>query len=240
MISVDDILTAGRRLAPHLSPTPLIHSPWLSMRASAEVRLKLESLAGDPVVQGARSSERTDQTGLDGSTTCRRHGLGRQSRPCGRVGRRASWPARGGVHARIGSAGQARAHPQPRRRTAIDCRRLRGRRTQGDGVLADDRRGLCLGLQPRGRHCRRRHGRAGDSRQLAGGGHDRRPHRRRRPRERRRTRCQGRESRHPRGRCRGGAVVRLHRGPRRRAGSCPSQWVRRLPTASAAMSTRTR
>jgi threonine dehydratase len=44
MISVDDILAAGRRLAPHLPSTPLLHSPWLSARASAEVRLKLESL----------------------------------------------------------------------------------------------------------------------------------------------------------------------------------------------------
>ena len=44
MIPVDDILAAGRRLAPHLAPTPLIHSPWLSSLASAEVRLKLESL----------------------------------------------------------------------------------------------------------------------------------------------------------------------------------------------------
>ena len=44
MIPVDDILAAGRRLAPHLTPTPLVHSPWLSLRASADVRLKLESL----------------------------------------------------------------------------------------------------------------------------------------------------------------------------------------------------
>jgi threonine dehydratase len=44
MIPVEDILAAGRRLAPHLTPTPLIHSPWLSARASADVRLKLESL----------------------------------------------------------------------------------------------------------------------------------------------------------------------------------------------------
>ncbi len=44
MIPVDDILAAQRRLAPHLPPTPLVHSPWLSSRASADVRLKLESL----------------------------------------------------------------------------------------------------------------------------------------------------------------------------------------------------
>lgn len=44
MIPVDDIVAAGRRLAPHLPPTPLVHSPWLSARASADVRLKLESL----------------------------------------------------------------------------------------------------------------------------------------------------------------------------------------------------
>jgi threonine dehydratase len=44
MIPVDDILAAHRRLAQHLPPTPLVHSPWLSVRASAEVRLKLESL----------------------------------------------------------------------------------------------------------------------------------------------------------------------------------------------------
>lgn len=44
MIPVDDILIAGRRLAPHLPETPLLHSPWLSARAGADVRLKLESL----------------------------------------------------------------------------------------------------------------------------------------------------------------------------------------------------
>jgi threonine dehydratase len=44
MIPVDDILAASRRLASHLTPTPLVHSPWLSLRASADVRLKLESL----------------------------------------------------------------------------------------------------------------------------------------------------------------------------------------------------
>ena len=44
MIPVDDIVAAGRRLAPHLPPTPLVHSPWLSARASADIRLKLESL----------------------------------------------------------------------------------------------------------------------------------------------------------------------------------------------------
>ena len=44
MIPVADILAAGRRLALHLPPTPLVHSPWLSALASAEVRLKLESL----------------------------------------------------------------------------------------------------------------------------------------------------------------------------------------------------
>lgn len=44
MIPVEEIQAAGRRLAAYLPPTPLIHSPWLSIRASAEVRLKLESL----------------------------------------------------------------------------------------------------------------------------------------------------------------------------------------------------
>jgi threonine dehydratase len=44
MIPVEDIVAAGRRLAPHLPPTPLVHSPWLSARTSADVRLKLESL----------------------------------------------------------------------------------------------------------------------------------------------------------------------------------------------------
>lgn len=44
MIPVDEIRAARGRLAAHLPPTPLIHSPWLSTSASAEVRLKLESL----------------------------------------------------------------------------------------------------------------------------------------------------------------------------------------------------
>jgi threonine dehydratase len=44
MIPVDEIVAAAGRLAPHLPQTPLVHSPWLSAQASAEVRLKLESL----------------------------------------------------------------------------------------------------------------------------------------------------------------------------------------------------
>ncbi len=44
MIPVDDIISAGRRLAEHLPPTPLVASPWLSELAGADVRLKLESL----------------------------------------------------------------------------------------------------------------------------------------------------------------------------------------------------
>lgn len=44
MIPVEDILIAARQLAPHLSRTPLVHSPWLSGLAGADVRLKLESL----------------------------------------------------------------------------------------------------------------------------------------------------------------------------------------------------
>lgn len=44
MIDIDDIAAAAARLAPHLLPTPLIQSPWLSRLAGGEVRLKLESL----------------------------------------------------------------------------------------------------------------------------------------------------------------------------------------------------
>ena len=39
-----DIYDARRRLAPHLRPTPLRHSPWLSSIADGSVFLKLESL----------------------------------------------------------------------------------------------------------------------------------------------------------------------------------------------------
>lgn len=44
MIAIDEIHAAAARLAPHLEPTPLIASPWLSALVGAEVRLKLESL----------------------------------------------------------------------------------------------------------------------------------------------------------------------------------------------------
>lgn len=44
MIAIEEIHAAAARLAPHLEPTPLIASPWLSALAGAEVRLKLESL----------------------------------------------------------------------------------------------------------------------------------------------------------------------------------------------------
>lgn len=44
MIPFEAIVAAARRLRADLPPTPLLHSPWLSRRASAEVRLKLESL----------------------------------------------------------------------------------------------------------------------------------------------------------------------------------------------------
>ena len=164
MIPVDDILAAGRRLAPHLPPTPLIHSPWLSARASADVRLKLESL------QVTRSFK------VRGALNALTRLASMDPRPvvvtasAGNHGRAVAWAAerlglqRGGVHAGERSAGQARAHSPPRRRTAIDRRRLRGRRADGDGVRPDDRRGLRLGIQPRRRDCRRRHGRPGDSR----------------------------------------------------------------------------
>jgi threonine dehydratase len=44
MIPLEAIVDAARRLRPALPPTPLLHSPWLSRLAAAEVRLKLESL----------------------------------------------------------------------------------------------------------------------------------------------------------------------------------------------------
>jgi threonine dehydratase len=43
VIAIEEIHAAAARLAPHLEPTPLIASPWLSALAGAEVRLKLES-----------------------------------------------------------------------------------------------------------------------------------------------------------------------------------------------------
>jgi threonine dehydratase len=42
--AVIDVLAARQRLAPHLTPTPLRPSPWLSDLAGAEVWLKLESM----------------------------------------------------------------------------------------------------------------------------------------------------------------------------------------------------
>jgi threonine dehydratase len=39
-----DILAARRRLSPHLQPTPLLHSSWLSEAAGGSVFLKVESL----------------------------------------------------------------------------------------------------------------------------------------------------------------------------------------------------
>ena len=44
MIDIADIQAAAVRIAPHLTRTPLIRSPWLSRIAGADVRLKLESL----------------------------------------------------------------------------------------------------------------------------------------------------------------------------------------------------
>jgi threonine dehydratase len=44
VIAIEDIHAAAARLAPHLGPTPLVASPWLSRLTGAEVRLKLESL----------------------------------------------------------------------------------------------------------------------------------------------------------------------------------------------------
>jgi threonine dehydratase len=44
VIAIADILAAAARLAPHLTRTPLIPSPWLSRITGADVRLKLESL----------------------------------------------------------------------------------------------------------------------------------------------------------------------------------------------------
>ncbi len=44
MIAIEEIHAAAARLAPHLAPTPLVASPWLSRLTGAEIRLKLESL----------------------------------------------------------------------------------------------------------------------------------------------------------------------------------------------------
>ena len=43
-MTADAILTARRRIAPHIRRTPLLASAWLSGSAGGEVRLKLESL----------------------------------------------------------------------------------------------------------------------------------------------------------------------------------------------------
>jgi len=43
-MTVDAILTARRRIAPHIRRTPLVASAWLSALSGADVRLKLESL----------------------------------------------------------------------------------------------------------------------------------------------------------------------------------------------------
>src|SRR5437762_377799 len=39
-----DVFRARKRIAPHVRPTPLLRSPWLSDLAHASVSLKLESL----------------------------------------------------------------------------------------------------------------------------------------------------------------------------------------------------
>jgi len=44
VIAIAEIHAAAARLAPHLTRTPLIASPWLSRLSGADVRLKLESL----------------------------------------------------------------------------------------------------------------------------------------------------------------------------------------------------
>jgi threonine dehydratase len=44
MITIDTVSAAARLIGPALVRTPLVHSPWLSERAGADVRLKLESL----------------------------------------------------------------------------------------------------------------------------------------------------------------------------------------------------
>jgi threonine dehydratase len=43
-MTIDEILAARRRIAPHIRRTPLLTSAWLSALAGADVRLKLESL----------------------------------------------------------------------------------------------------------------------------------------------------------------------------------------------------
>ena len=160
MIPVDDILAAGRRLAPHLPPTPLIHSPWLSTLASADVRLKLESL------QVTRSFK------VRGALNALTRLAARNPPPvvvtasAGNHGRAVAWAAerlglrRDRVHARLGATGQARTHSRARRRAAADRRRLRRRRADGDGICRVNRRDLRLAVQPRGRDRRRRDRRA--------------------------------------------------------------------------------
>ena len=44
IVTLSDILSARRRIAPHVVRTPLRRSEWLSRRTGGEVFLKLESL----------------------------------------------------------------------------------------------------------------------------------------------------------------------------------------------------
>lgn len=54
-VTVNDILQAGRRIAPHVQPQPLRHSPYLSAASGADVWLKLENLqpTGSFKIRGA-------------------------------------------------------------------------------------------------------------------------------------------------------------------------------------------
>jgi len=54
-VTLADVVAASRRIGPHLSPTPVVRSPWLSEVTGAEVHLKLETLqaTGSFKVRGA-------------------------------------------------------------------------------------------------------------------------------------------------------------------------------------------
>ena len=69
-----DVYEARRRLAPHLSSTPLLPSPWLSSIADGTVHLKIESLTGNALKMAGRWRRGPEAHGTPPAR--RRHGDG--------------------------------------------------------------------------------------------------------------------------------------------------------------------
>ena len=121
--TVLDIYQAQRRIGDRIPKTPLLPSPWLSSIADGNVFLKIESanLTSSFKIRGAFNAALRLSEGVDSDDGADRDGVGRQSWPRARDGRRAAGPVVRGVHAGLRAGDEKERDPAPWRGASRRC-----------------------------------------------------------------------------------------------------------------------